>query len=113
MLGGTDGTNYNDVWHSKDGINWTQTTASADWSGRRGHTSLVYDNKMWVLGGEDGTNRFNDVWYSTDGINWVQATGSADWSGLYNHTSLVYNNKIWVLGGNDGGRSNDVLAYHS
>ena len=81
------------------GSNWQQATASADWSARNGHTSLIYDNKMWVIGGNDGTNRFNDVWYSTDGINWEQATDDAAWSARQNHTSLVYDNKMWVLGG--------------
>ena len=40
---------------STDGINWSQKTASAGWSARNDHTSLVYDNKMWVLGGNDGS----------------------------------------------------------
>ena len=36
-------------------LSWQQATASADWSARNSHTSLVYDNKMWVLGGSDGS----------------------------------------------------------
>ena len=88
-------------------LSWQQATASAGWSSRNNHTSLVYNNKMWVLGGTDGS-RLNDVWDSTDGINWTQTTVSAGWSGRNNHTSLVYNNKIWVLGGYDGSRKNDV-----
>ena len=86
---------------------WKETTRAADWSARTYHTSLVYDNKMWVLGGIGDGNR-NDVWYSTDGINWEQATGSAGWSARNGHTSLVYDNKMWVLGGDDGNNKNDV-----
>jgi hypothetical protein len=84
----------NDVWYSTDGINWTQATDSAGWSPRWGHTSVVFDNKMWVLGGG-----YNDVWYSSDGVNWIEATDSAGWSGRYGHTSVVFYNKIWVIGG--------------
>ena len=109
LLGGFANSNENDVWNSIDGINWTQTTASAGWFGRYYYTSLVYDNKMWVLGGTNGINNLNDVWYSTDGINWSQITANAGWLARSNHTSLVYNNKMWVLGGYDGSnRFNEV-----
>ncbi len=87
-----------------------QATSSANWGNRRGHTSLVYDNKMWVLGGITGSFSLkNDVWYSTDGATWTQATASAGWSPRWHHTSLVYDNKMWVLGGEGSlGRYNDV-----
>ena len=88
---------------------WQQATASASWSGRSGHTSLIYNNKMWILGGFDGTNNFNDIWDSTDGINWQQATGSAGWSARSGHTSLVYDDKMWVIGGWNGSHNlNDI-----
>ena len=87
---------------------WEQATGSAAWSDSEGHTSLVYDNKMWVLGGNAGSRR-NDVWHSTDGVNWEQATASAGWSARASHTSLAYDNKMWVLGGFDViERKNDV-----
>jgi hypothetical protein len=93
---------YNDVWHSTDGMNWTQATSAAPWSGRSGHASVVYDDKMWVLGGDDK----NDVWYSADGINWTEATPAAAWEGRSLHTAVVYDNKMWVIGG--GPSLNDV-----
>jgi len=87
-------------------LNWVRATANAGWSAREGHTSVVFNNKMWVMGGFNGTIRYNDVWYSTNGINWSQATANAGWSARCYHTSVVFNNKMWVLGGDGGG--NDV-----
>ena len=89
-------------------MTWTQATANAKWSRRDGHTSVVFDNKIWVLGGYDGKYYRNDVWYSSDGENWTRATKNAGWSGRYGHTSVVFDNKIWVLGGYDGSYRNDV-----
>jgi hypothetical protein len=67
-----------------------------------GHTSVVFDNKIWVIGGFDNNWFYkNDVWYSSDGINWTLATSSAPWSGRAGHTSVVFDNKIWVIGGFD------------
>jgi len=92
----------NDVWYSSDGIVWTQAIASTAFSARRSHTSVVYDNKMWVIGGytySGGPVYMNDVWYSTDGVNWIQATAFDTFPARYSHTSVVYDNKMWVIGG--------------
>lgn len=87
------------------GKDWTLVTESAPWPSRIGHTSVVFDGKIWIIGGEDSEpSSYNDVWYSEDGVSWTAATLSAPWSARSNHTSVVHNGKIWVI----GGRINDV-----
>ena len=88
-------------------IVWQQATEQADWSARERHSSVVFNGKIWVLGGDDGS-RQNDVYYSSDGSNWNTATTAAAWSARRGHSSVVFDDKIWVLGGNDGNRQNDV-----
>ncbi len=96
-------TNLNDVWRSEDGINWVQATENAPWAARCMHSSVVFDNKIWVIGGNALANGpstyFNDVWFSEDGTNWTQATSGAPWTPRAAHSSVVYDNKIWVIGG--------------
>ncbi len=70
---------------------WSQATVNAPWPGRSGHTSVVFDNKMWVMG---GTSRGFDVWYSEDGVNWTQAASNAIWGSRYSHSSVVFDNKM-------------------
>ncbi|MDD2889426.1 MAG: T9SS type A sorting domain-containing protein, partial [bacterium] len=75
------------------------------------HASVVFDNKMWILGGAADQTGCNDVWYSTDGANWSQATAAAGWSKRFSHSALVFDNKMWVIGGFasvDGNDCNDV-----
>ncbi len=91
-----------DVWYSQDGHKWTQSIESAPWTARTRHTSVVYDNKMWVIGGLIGRDSVSDVWYSENGQNWIQAVGSAPWSKRKDHTSVVYDNKMWIIGGSIG-----------
>jgi hypothetical protein len=57
----------NDVWYSADGMGWTCATDSAEWLPRDGHRTFVYDNKLWVLGGDSTENSLtmSDVWYSS------------------------------------------------
>jgi len=85
----------------------SQATAAAGFSGRRNHESVVFNNKMWVIGGYDGAVK-NDVWYSSDGVTWIQATDAAGFSARTEHQSVVFDNKMWVIGGIDGAVKNDV-----
>ena len=103
------------MWSSVDGTNWTQVTASATFPIRWGHSSVVFDNKIWVIGGRrtssGAENRVNDMWSSSDGTNWVETTHT-DFSARSAHSSVVFNNKIWVIGGhgNSGGGLPDVWS---
>jgi N-acetylneuraminic acid mutarotase len=84
----------NDVWSSPDGVSWTRATDAAPWEARTDHSSVAFDNRLWVIGSPG-----NDVWSSADGVNWTQATAAAPWSRRLNHTTVVFNNQIWVIGG--------------
>lgn len=98
----------NDVWCSEDGNTWTEVTSNAAFSQRRSHTSVVFDDKLWVIG---GYNRYgsssieSDIWYSSDGVSWIEAANNSAASGRYGHTSVVFDNKIWIIAGNS---NNDI-----
>jgi hypothetical protein len=65
---------------------------------RNYHISLVFDNKMWVIGGADRDNiQKSDVWYSSDGVNWICANRSAGFSNIGDKRAVVYNNRIWLI----------------
>lgn len=98
----------NDVWWSTDGINWNLATANASWTPRHGHEAFVYDNKMWVIGGNDNLGFQDDVWWSVDGVNWNLSTANPGFSGRTNFASTVYNNKMWIMGGYNGYYFSDV-----
>ncbi len=91
---------------------WYLVTTNASWDARESHSSLVFNNKMWVLGGSAGDGLKNDVWSSTNGIDWTDAGASNHWSARQEHTSVVFDNKMWVLGGSGVGDSlkNDVWS---
>lgn len=102
-------TKSNDVWYSVDGKNWTCATDSAEWSKRTNFTLVAFDNKMWVLGGEnDKWNNVNDAWSSTDGTTWKREFETAEWSKRQSHSSVIFNNRMWIMGGSGGGYHNDI-----
>lgn len=94
---------FNDVWRSSDkGITWTLLNASAGWSARWGHSSVVTpDGSIVLLAGEDGSER-NDVWRSTDtGITWALVNTSASWYNRSGQSSVVLPDGSIVLMGGD------------
>ena len=88
------------------GQDWYEKTNSANFNARYGHTSLEFNNQMYVIGGTDGTNYYNDVWRSSDGETWTNL-GNASFSVREGHSAVVYNNQIWVIGGKNS--SGNVL----
>ncbi len=99
-----DGTNTNGklgIWDSTNGADWRQVTNNAAFPTRLSRSSVVFDGKIWLLGGKDqgGTDHQNDVWYSTNGADWHLVTTNAAWSKRVEHTTVVFDGKMWLLGG--------------
>lgn len=110
-------TALNDVWNSSDGVTWTCVKQAAAFSARGGHTSVVFDGKMWIIGGcgGNGLNDNNEVWNSNDGVTWNEVSSNAGFTARVYHTSVVYAGRIFVMGGainNNGSFSgiNDVWS---
>lgn len=54
--------NFDDVWYSADGAHWSQLTTEDIWSPRHEYSSYVFDDKLWMVGGNAWPLQ-NDVWY--------------------------------------------------
>ncbi|MFO7736307.1 MAG: DUF1554 domain-containing protein [bacterium] len=107
------GYDYNDVWYSEDGMNWTRAVEDAPFEKRHGHQAFVYDDKIWVLGGRSQNDGdwatypiHKDVWYSENGTDWVLATDDAAFGPVFQSAAGVYDGKMWVIGATDPGNSN-------
>jgi hypothetical protein len=79
---------FNDVWRTRDGVNWELVTPAADWSPRPGHTCDVLRNHIVCFGGfgqsDNPADPFApanpmDVWVSRNGADWTMLT-SPPWN---------------------------------
>lgn len=90
----------NDVWCLEDGVNWKKVTSFAQWNPRMWFSSLVYRDRIWVLGGwSDENKNFGDVWYSKDGKDWIELKSDITWIKRHEHSTFLFKDKIWVAGG--------------
>jgi leucine-zipper-like transcriptional regulator 1 len=126
ILGGSyqiDDTNYfnfNDVWSSEDGVNWTEVRANDTnsdnwgvtiWNPGEGHSALAFNDKLWVI-------QYEEVWSSSDGVDWTLESTAGP--GKIHPASAVYDGKMWIVGGNsnaywssDGITWNEIVLDHS
>lgn len=90
----------NDVWRSDDGERWSQVTPAAPWGPRLWFSSVVYRDRLWVIGGwskEHGN--YGDVWFTEDGVDWTELKSAVIWRKRHELSAYVFQDKIWVAGG--------------
>ena len=103
----------NEVWSSPDGITWEQQP-NAPFGKRVYDDVIVWDDKLWMIGGSDSGGNFSDIWYMTKKGVWRQfkdipyysvgvnyAGRHATGVGVYNNKLVItcgnYNNDCWVI----------------
>ena len=93
------------------GCSWTDT-GSSDLSAGIGHTLIIHQGKLWVMGGGDGSSVYSKVYYSSDGASWKDASAAGSWSGRNHHAATSFDGKMWVTGGGMNGSNllNDFLS---
>ncbi len=91
---------------------WTRAASHAPWQTRCYHSTVVFKNKIWILGGyhESVTQRYslNDIWCSEDGVSWTLVTDNAPWSIRYGMGVGVLDDRLWLIGGSSDDGLNDV-----
>ncbi len=101
----------NDVWMSDNGVDWTRTTPAAPhFAPRQQHGVVVFQEQLWVLGGQSGADLLHDVWRSSDGENWTQVVESATWTPRRSMACAVHGEYLYLTGGETDEREylNDV-----
>jgi hypothetical protein len=103
---------HTDVWSSVDGVNWQKVSDGVPWHPRLWFSSVVYRDRMWVLGGwsNNPSQNWGDVWYSRDGKTWDQLVSRKIWKERHEHSAVVWRDKIWVAGGHARPLSSEVWS---
>jgi len=95
---------------------WVNVTNDAAYAARDGAGALVFQNKMWLIGGWNPEDKVhfpricnNEVWSSTDGATWnlvkpntfldAKFDATKDWEGRHTAGYVVYKGKMWIVGG--------------
>jgi hypothetical protein len=99
------------VWSSSNGGSWSNQTSS-NWAPRIYSGVVVYNNKIWQLGGMEVDIGLSSstVQKSSNGSAWQTVTNTAPWY-WNSHSAFVSGGKMWVMAGADF--SDAVNAYEN
>lgn len=92
------------------GSAWTNSF-NAPWQGRDFHATVMFKDKLYVIGGRNSALvALSDVWCTDDGQNWQQVVSGAPWGTRFKMNVVVLNNRMYLIGGNSsaGVPYNDV-----
>ncbi|MCE9613302.1 MAG: FG-GAP-like repeat-containing protein [Lentisphaerae bacterium] len=94
---------------------WQLVTNAPDWGPRNGAGALVFNERMWLIGGHKHNSlatTYADVWSSVNGRNWTLVSSNAASGPRELFGQAVLGERMWVMGGvSDGGRMlNDVWS---
>jgi hypothetical protein len=107
----------NEVWNSADGAHWRLVKPNTyipgkynpltQWEGRHMAGWVVFNNKMWIVGGDNNSGHYQrDIWNSSDGITWQKVTDKPQWALQSQgggprvlHYTVAFNNNLYVIGG--------------
>lgn len=91
-----------EIYKTIDLKNWTIISKTSNLPQRFFYHPFVFDNKIWIIGGEDKNTKYNDIWNSADGITWVKQKDnlpfdkrSNSWIVTLNNTLYLLNNDVW------------------
>jgi hypothetical protein len=94
-----------DILMSSNGLNWGVVTNNAQFSGRFGHMTCVFNNKIYLFGGyEYGPNYRiykKDLWKNVDTVasSWIKINNNTVYPERAFGSMFVFNNKMWIMGG--------------
>jgi len=100
------------AWGQAKTPSWTKVTEHAGWRARDSSGEVVFQGKMWLLGGWFSSRLPcpRDAWSSAEGVHWDLVTAEAPWLHGDLPTTLVHNDRMWIMGGWAGGRMPDASA---
>ena len=93
-------TYFNDLWKTRDGVNWTIVASSSSLPKIRSASVVEFANALYLYNGwgpEIGVNEY--IYKSTDGVNWTRLNGKVDFTPREGQRMFAVKNKIYMFGG--------------
>jgi len=98
-----------DIYQSPDMKHWNRL-AGSNLPQRFFYHPFVFQNKIWIIGGEDKRTQFADIWNSADGVHWQRVKDNLPFGKRSSSQVVTLNNRLYLLN-NDVWSSADGLNW--
>lgn len=98
------------IHSTSDMRSWKLVSANSSLPKRFFYHPFVFRNRIWIVGGSDGTNDFSDIWTSTDAVHWTKTSSDLPFGKRSGARFIVFRDSVYMLA-NDVWVSADGLRW--
>jgi len=98
------------IYLTTDVRHWHTIAANSNLPARFFYHPFVFNNKIWIIGGEDKSTQYADIWNSADGVHWVQQKTDMPFGKRSGSQVVQLKNRLYMLD-NDVWSSADGLQW--
>lgn len=101
-----------EIYRTSDLRNWLTISKTSNLPKRFFYHPFVFDNRIWIIGGEDKNTKYSDIWSSEDAITWTKQKENLPFGKRSGSQIVTLNNTLYLLD-NDVWRSTDGLNWEN
>lgn len=98
------------IYKTKDYKKWELISKTSNLPMRFFYHPFIFDNKIWIIGGEDKNTKYSDIWNSEDAILWTKQKENLPFGKRSGSQIVILNNVLYLLD-NDVWSSKDGLNW--
>jgi hypothetical protein len=99
-----------EIYKTTDFRHWDTISKNSNLPKRFFYHPFVFDNKIWIIGGEDKNTQYADIWNSPDGIVWTKQKDNLPFGKRIHSKIINFNGTLYLLN-NDVWTSKDALEW--
>lgn len=99
-----------EIFKTTDLKSWTTLSQNSNLPKRFFYHPFVYDDKIWIVGGEDNQKTYSDIWNSEDAITCTKQKENLPFGKRSGSQIVTLNNRLYLLD-NDVWSSTDGLNW--
>jgi hypothetical protein len=110
IIGGFDN---GSTWSSRDGTAWARRAVLTTFPPRSNCGLVIFEDRLWVIGGRTKTANYDDVWSSPDGSVWYEELEDAPFGPLSDFPLVGFGDALCLIGPGPGNqwKSGDGITW--
>jgi len=99
-----------EIYKTTDLVHWDTISTKSNLPNRFFYHPFVFDNKIWIIGGQDKNTQYADIWNSPDGIVWTKQKDNLPFGKRIHSKVINFKGSLYLLD-NDVWTSKDGLEW--
>ncbi len=87
-----------EIYRTTDFRNWDTIAEKSNLPARFFYHPFVFENKIWIIGGEDKNTQYADLWNSDDGVHWVKQKDDLPFGKRSGNNIVQLHEKLYLVG---------------